>query len=64
LWTITIKEYESIPKDYKSIWERSVIEYRGDIPKEWEGKRNMLVMDELGRTVLITEGVHFKVIGG
>lgn len=60
---VTWERWNSISKDYKGVWTKESVEWRGDIPKEYIGKRNILAgsIGEKG-TGLLTEGVHFEII--
>lgn len=55
--TISKEKYDSIPKDYKGIYQ----DYRNEAP-QLKGRRTWLTKDESG-TVLLLEGVHFLVEG-
>jgi len=55
--TISKEKYDSIPKDYKGIYQ----DYRNEAP-HLKGRRTWLTKDESG-TVLLLEGVHFLVDG-
>ena len=58
--TIDKKEWDKIPNDYKGCWNKYTVEFRGDLPTYYIGKRNVLggcISDDQGS--LLTEGIHF-----
>jgi hypothetical protein len=61
--TITKKEWERIPADYKGIWTREIKDngWQPNLPEEYIGKRTMMGTGEnIGQ--LLTESVHFEII--
>ena len=61
---ITKKQWETIPADYKGIWERWIKDngWQPDLPENYIGKRTLLHYDNNSGTVLLTEGIHFAIV--
>lgn len=59
---LTEEEYYRISDSYRGQWTQGVIDFRGDIPQSYLGKRTMLT-NENGATVLLTEGINFIIKG-
>jgi hypothetical protein len=63
---VTRKQWDSIPKDYKGIWEKWIKEngWQPDLPEEYIGKRTVFegcITDHASIT-LLTEGIHFIIV--
>ena len=53
---ISKKKYNELSRDYKGVWEESMVNY-ADLDKSFIGKRTMLTKDGL-----LTEGMHFIIV--
>lgn len=58
---IALEDYLAISKDFRGEWTQGVLNFRGDLPMSYLGKRTMLD-NENGSTVLLTEGMQFEII--
>lgn len=64
---ITLEQWNKISNDYKGKWERWIKDdgWQPNLPEEFIGKRTVFsgcITGEPG-TDLLTEGMHFKIVG-
>jgi hypothetical protein len=60
---VTQQQWNKISNDYKGEWDATVFNYRGDVPKDYIGKRTVLsgcISADKGS--LLTEGIHFEIV--
>jgi len=60
---VTQDQWNKISNDYKGNWEEVVVNYRGDTPKDYIGRKTVLgacICAEQGS--LLTEGIHFEIV--
>ena len=60
---VTQEQYNKISNDYKGEWSQSSVNFRGDIPKDYIGRKTVMsgcISKEQGS--LLTEGIHFEIV--
>ena len=59
--TITESEYSNLSEDQRGTITKNIVAFRGDIPREWIGKRTMLYPSSKGTSLLI-EGISLSIV--